>query len=150
MAQIIVILLLILKVFSLLQETWCVAKPGTSEYMLQQNINYACNHVDCSPTHDGGSCFNPTTLINHASFAMNLYFQNSGRNTTSCDFRSTGLIVVKDPSKPNLFQFFPKFNCNPDFENGQDSKSVFAFAFAGYGNCTYGYESGNSGVRGRW
>ncbi|KAH9797685.1 hypothetical protein KPL71_005949 [Citrus sinensis] len=78
--------------------TWCVAKPGSGEYILQQNINYACNYVDCSPTHDGGSCFNPTTLINHASFAMNLYYQTSAKNTASCDFRNSGLVVVNDPS----------------------------------------------------
>ncbi|KAL5772007.1 hypothetical protein ACOSP7_011611 [Xanthoceras sorbifolium] len=79
--------------------TWCVAKPGTRDDLLQQNINYACNNVDCSPsTDDDGACFNPTTLINHASFAMNLYFQSMGRNSASCDFKQTGLIVMTDPS----------------------------------------------------
>ncbi|KAK3205654.1 hypothetical protein Dsin_019700 [Dipteronia sinensis] len=84
--------------------TWCVAKPGTRDDLLQQNINYACNNVDCSPsTDDGGSCYNPTTLINHASFAMNLYYQSMDRNSTSCDFKQTGLIVMTDPSKMREF-----------------------------------------------
>ncbi|KAJ0017066.1 hypothetical protein Pint_10028 [Pistacia integerrima] len=78
--------------------TWCVAKPGTNNDMLLLNINYACNHVDCTPTHGGGACYNPATLLNHASFAMNLYFQSNGRNPSSCDFRKTGLIVTNDPS----------------------------------------------------
>ncbi|XP_038722272.1 glucan endo-1,3-beta-glucosidase-like [Tripterygium wilfordii] len=67
--------------------------------MLQEIINFACNHVDCSPIHDvSGPCFNPTTRINHASFAMNLYYQGTGRRESSCDFSQTGLIVTDDPS----------------------------------------------------
>ncbi|KAK0580024.1 hypothetical protein LWI29_035235 [Acer saccharum] len=84
--------------------TWCVAKPGTRDDLLQQNINYACNNVDCSPsTDDGGSCYNPTTLINHASFAMNLYYQSMGRKSSSCNFKQTGLIVMTNPSKMREF-----------------------------------------------
>ncbi|KAI9198882.1 hypothetical protein LWI28_023740 [Acer negundo] len=83
----------------MLQGTWCVAKPGTRDDLLQQNINYACNNVDFRPsTDDGGSCYNPTTLINHASFAMNLYYQSMGRNSSSCNFKQTGLIIMTNPS----------------------------------------------------
>ncbi|XVE88348.1 hypothetical protein DITRI_Ditri19aG0062500 [Diplodiscus trichospermus] len=81
--------------------TWCVAKPGTSDDLLQQNINFACSQVDCSQTHSGGLCFYPTTLINHASYAMNLYYQTTGRKKSSCDFRETGLVVSNDPSYGN-------------------------------------------------
>ncbi|XP_021294935.1 glucan endo-1,3-beta-glucosidase 7-like isoform X2 [Herrania umbratica] len=80
---------------------WCVAKPGTSDDLLQQNINFACNQVDCGPTHSGGACFYPTTLVNHASYAMNLYYQTTGRKKSSCDFRETGLLVSNDPSYGN-------------------------------------------------
>ncbi|XP_021294934.1 glucan endo-1,3-beta-glucosidase 4-like isoform X1 [Herrania umbratica] len=84
-----------------LQGNWCVAKPGTSDDLLQQNINFACNQVDCGPTHSGGACFYPTTLVNHASYAMNLYYQTTGRKKSSCDFRETGLLVSNDPSYGN-------------------------------------------------
>ncbi|XP_021676298.1 glucan endo-1,3-beta-glucosidase 12 isoform X3 [Hevea brasiliensis] len=84
-----------------ISETWCVVKPTTEDYMLQENINFSCNHVDCSPIKDGGSCFQPTTLMNHAAFAMNLYYQSTGRGSTSCDFRGTGLIVTRDPGYGN-------------------------------------------------
>ena len=86
-----------------LQGNWCEAKPGTSDDQLQQNINFACNQVDCSPTHSGGACFNPATLINHASYAMNLYYQTTGKKKSSCDFRETGLLVSNDPSKLSHF-----------------------------------------------
>ncbi|XVE51574.1 hypothetical protein DITRI_Ditri02bG0052500 [Diplodiscus trichospermus] len=88
------------------QETsgsWCVAKPGTDDDLLQQNINFACNQVDCSATHSGGLCFYPTTLINHASYAMNLYYQTTGRKKSSCDFRKTGLLVTNDPNQLHIY-----------------------------------------------
>ncbi|XVF87200.1 hypothetical protein PTKIN_Ptkin18bG0099900 [Pterospermum kingtungense] len=81
--------------------TWCVSKPGTDDDLLLQNINFACNLVDCSPTHSGGVCFYPTTLINHASYAMNLYYQATGKKKSSCDFRNTGLLVSNDPCYGN-------------------------------------------------
>ncbi|KAL4310156.1 hypothetical protein GQ457_01G047100 [Hibiscus cannabinus] len=84
------------------QETWCVAKPGTSDELLQLNINFACNLVDCSAaTRSGGVCYSPSTLINHASYAMNLYYQITGRKKSNCNFRETGLIVSSDPSYGN-------------------------------------------------
>ncbi|PPR85012.1 hypothetical protein GOBAR_AA35700 [Gossypium barbadense] len=78
-------------------ETWCVAKPGTSDELLQLNINFACNLVDCNATHSGGVCYYPATLINHASYAMNLYYQITGRKKSNCNFRETSLIVSSDP-----------------------------------------------------
>ncbi|KAK8559927.1 hypothetical protein V6N13_016659 [Hibiscus sabdariffa] len=83
-------------------DTWCVAKPGTSDELLQLNINFACNLVDCSAaTRSGGVCYSPSTLINHASYAMNLYYQITGRKKSNCSFRETGLIVSSDPSYGN-------------------------------------------------
>ena len=76
------------------------AKPMTSDDMLQANINFACNYVDCSLIRHGGGCYHPDTLINHASVIMNLYYQAFGRENSSCYFKNTGCIVMKDPSKP--------------------------------------------------
>ncbi|KAM3735417.1 hypothetical protein ACB098_10G086700 [Castanea mollissima] len=79
-------------------EKWCVAKPMTSDDMLQANIDFACNHVDCGLIRYGGGCYYPNTLINHASVIMNLYYQANGRKDMSCYFKNTGCIVMKDPS----------------------------------------------------
>ncbi|KAM4079375.1 hypothetical protein ACB094_09G112900 [Castanea mollissima] len=57
------------------QGKWCVAKPMTSDDMLQANIDFACNHVDCGLIRYGGGCYYLDTLINHASVIMNLYYQ---------------------------------------------------------------------------
>ncbi|KAJ4842390.1 hypothetical protein Tsubulata_000934 [Turnera subulata] len=84
------------------QKTWCVAKPSSDEGTLMANINYACSEVDCRILHKGCPCFSPDNLINHASIAMNLYYQCKGRNTWNCDFKNSGLIVMTDPSKSRL------------------------------------------------
>ncbi|TXG46528.1 hypothetical protein EZV62_027974 [Acer yangbiense] len=83
------------------KKTWCVAKPSTDEASLLANINYACSHVDCRILQKGCSCFSPDNLINHASIAMNLYYQAKGRNLWNCDFKCSGLIVITNPSYGN-------------------------------------------------
>ncbi|MQM10673.1 hypothetical protein Taro_043571 [Colocasia esculenta] len=80
------------------QKTWCVAKPSTDEATLQQNIDFACSQVDCSVLRNGYPCSNPSTRINHASVAMNLYYQSKGRNYWNCYFKASGLVVQNDPS----------------------------------------------------
>ncbi|XP_034933525.1 major pollen allergen Ole e 10 isoform X1 [Populus alba] len=84
------------------QKTWCVAKPSSDQATLLANINYACAHVDCQILQKGCPCFSPDSLINHASIAMNLYYQCKGRNHWNCDFRNSGLVVVTDPSKNSM------------------------------------------------
>ncbi|XP_017230361.1 glucan endo-1,3-beta-D-glucosidase-like [Daucus carota subsp. sativus] len=80
------------------QGAWCIAKPSTPDDTLTENLDYACANIDCSITKEGGPCFEPQTLINHASVAMNLYYQSQGRHTWNCDFKTTAVISVTDPS----------------------------------------------------
>ncbi|OWM88556.1 hypothetical protein CDL15_Pgr002323 [Punica granatum] len=101
------------KQFSNLQKTWCVAKPSSDQATLLANINYACSQVDCKVIQKGCPCFYPDNLVNHASIAMNLYYQSKGRNHWNCDFRGSGLTVMTDPSKSrnSLSLCFYKINC---------------------------------------
>lgn len=90
-----------------------MATPSANNRVLQDSIDYACNHVDCSIITIGGPCYDPSSLISHASVAMNLYYQATGRLDSSCDFNGLGLIVISDPSKANFFSTvfgFNKFN----------------------------------------
>ncbi|KMZ59017.1 CBM43-containing protein [Zostera marina] len=80
------------------EKTWCVAKPASNEETLHKNIDYACSKVDCGILHPGCPCFYPNNLISHASVAMNLYYQSSGRNSWNCDFKGSGIITKTDPS----------------------------------------------------
>ncbi|KAK8473713.1 hypothetical protein PHAVU_001G222500 [Phaseolus vulgaris] len=80
-------------------QSWCVAKTGVSEATLQSALDYACGmpSVDCSQIQQGGSCYNPNSLQNHASFAFNSYYQKN-LASTSCDFGGTATIVNTNPS----------------------------------------------------
>ncbi|PWA34278.1 carbohydrate-binding X8 domain superfamily protein [Artemisia annua] len=80
------------------QKTWCVAKPSASQATLLENINFACSKVDCSCLQKGGACYTPDNLINHASIAMNSYYQSQGRNVWNCNFKNSGLLTISDPS----------------------------------------------------
>uniref|UniRef100_A0A5B7BRB7 Putative glucan endo-1,3-beta-D-glucosidase n=1 Tax=Davidia involucrata TaxID=16924 RepID=A0A5B7BRB7_DAVIN len=83
------------------QKYWCVAKPSSSNGELTENIKYACDQVgwkNCAVIAEGGLCYHPNTLINHASVAMNIYYQYFHRNPWNCDFRNSGLTVMTNPS----------------------------------------------------
>ncbi|WCJ27360.1 Carbohydrate-binding X8 domain superfamily protein [Euphorbia peplus] len=84
------------------EKTWCVAKPSASEAELAANINYACEQIgNCKIIEEGGSCYFPSTKINHASVVMNIYYQLMGRNYWNCDFRGSALRVTTNPSYPD-------------------------------------------------
>lgn len=81
-------------------KVWCIGKPAADEQMLLANIAYACEEggVDCTDIQPGGACFSPRSIIHHASFVMNMYYQKNQRNWWTCHFNSTGLVVFADPS----------------------------------------------------
>lgn len=80
-------------------------KPGVSDAQLQANLDYVCGlGIDCSAIQPGGACFEPATVAAHATHAMNLYYQNSTKNPTDCDFAQTATLSSTNPSK---FLFIP-------------------------------------------
>jgi X8 domain len=79
---------------------WCVPKTDVSEIALQNNINYACQYVDCQPIQSGGACFQPNTLQAHAAYVMNAYYQSNGRYDYDCDFSGSAVVTTTDPSMP--------------------------------------------------
>ncbi|KAH7279192.1 hypothetical protein KP509_37G009700 [Ceratopteris richardii] len=82
------------------QKLWCVANPSVPEEELSKNLNFACGEggANCKALEPGGPCYQPNSVIAHASYAMNLYYQAHGRNYWNCYFHDTGLVVFTDPS----------------------------------------------------
>ncbi|KAE9598176.1 hypothetical protein Lal_00003897 [Lupinus albus] len=78
---------------------WCVAKSGVPESTIQTALDYCCgmDSVACSQIQQGGSCYNPNSLQNHASVAFNSYYQKNPA-PTSCDFGGVATLVNTNPS----------------------------------------------------
>ncbi|CAN6909823.1 unnamed protein product [Brassica oleracea var. botrytis] len=79
---------------------WCIANSTATDAELMLNIYLGCEHkfVNCKPIYPGGSCFDPDTLISHASFVMNAFFQLHNRTKEFCGYNNTGIITTTDPS----------------------------------------------------
>lgn len=83
------------------QRSWCIAKQGMSEVVLQTALDFACGAtgmVDCTPIQPNGTCFLPDTRYSHASWAMNMFYANSSDGAASCNFQGAGRITTSDPS----------------------------------------------------
>ncbi|EEF42717.1 hydrolase, hydrolyzing O-glycosyl compounds, putative [Ricinus communis] len=81
---------------------WCIASPTASETALQVALDYACGYggADCAAIQSGGSCYNPNTVRDHASYAFNSYYQKNPI-PTSCVFGGTAQLTSTDPSNGN-------------------------------------------------
>ncbi|OIT38239.1 PREDICTED: major pollen allergen Ole e 10-like [Nicotiana attenuata] len=76
--------------------TWCVAIVSAPPDKLQGFIDSTCSQLDCSPIRPGGACFEPNTLRNHASYALDLFYKAKG----ICN-SEIGTPAVSDPSFGN-------------------------------------------------
>lgn len=81
-------------------QSWCVARENVANMALQAALDYACGigGADCSEIQEGGKCYNPNSLREHASFAFNSYYQKNPI-PSSCNFGGTAVTISGDPSK---------------------------------------------------
>ncbi|PSS16411.1 Glucan endo-1,3-beta-glucosidase [Actinidia chinensis var. chinensis] len=79
--------------------SWCVASQSASQTAMQVALDYACGYggADCSAIQPSGSCYNPNTIRDHASYAFNTYYLKNPL-PNSCNFGGTALITSTDPS----------------------------------------------------
>ncbi|CAM8953021.1 unnamed protein product [Rhodiola kirilowii] len=80
-------------------QTWCVASEKAGEEKLQAGIDYACGEggADCRPIQNGSTCHDPNSLVAHASYAFNSYYQKKARATGTCDFGGAAYVVTQPP-----------------------------------------------------
>uniref|UniRef100_A0A1D1XT36 Glucan endo-1,3-beta-glucosidase-like protein 3 n=1 Tax=Anthurium amnicola TaxID=1678845 RepID=A0A1D1XT36_9ARAE len=80
-------------------QMWCVAKPTVPDPIIQEAMNYACGSgADCDSIQPNGPCYQPDTLILHASYAFNSYWQRTRGAGGKCDFGGTAILITVDPS----------------------------------------------------
>ncbi|CAN6816998.1 unnamed protein product [Brassica oleracea] len=79
---------------------WCIAKANASPTSLQVALDYACGYggADCGQIQQGASCYEPSTIRDHASFAFNSYYQKHP-GSDSCNFGGAAQLTSTDPSK---------------------------------------------------
>lgn len=83
------------------QELWCVARNNADDAALQAAINWACSAggADCAPIQQGGPCYDPSNILNTASYAFNDYFRKHGLSDDSCNFDNNAAITSINPSQ---------------------------------------------------
>ncbi|KAM3306128.1 glucan endo-1,3-beta-glucosidase 3 [Capsicum chacoense] len=79
---------------------WCVAKPSVPPETLQEALDYACGEggADCEAISPTGSCYYPDTVVAHASYAFNSYWQKTRSTGGTCGFGGTAMLINSDPS----------------------------------------------------
>lgn len=89
---------------------WCIAKPTVPDPIIQEAMDYACGSgADCKSIQPNGPCYQPNTLLAHASYAFNNYWQNTKVGGGTCDFGGTAMLVTVDPS---MSSFLIKYRVN--------------------------------------
>ncbi|XP_047966432.1 PLASMODESMATA CALLOSE-BINDING PROTEIN 3-like isoform X1 [Salvia hispanica] len=88
--------------------SYCVCNSGLSDSVLQKNIDYACgNGADCAAIQQNGACYNPNTVKDHCSYAVNSYYQKKGNAPMSCDFGGTATVTSNPPSVSSSSCVYP-------------------------------------------
>ncbi|KAG6591791.1 Proteasome subunit alpha type-4, partial [Cucurbita argyrosperma subsp. sororia] len=75
---------------------WCVAKPSVADAIIQEAMDYACGSgADCMAIQPNGHCYEPDTIVAHASYAFNSYWQKTKVTGGTCDFGGTAMLLTR-------------------------------------------------------
>ncbi|CAN0929382.1 PLASMODESMATA CALLOSE-BINDING PROTEIN 3 [Linum grandiflorum] len=87
---------------------YCLCKDGVGEQALQKALDYACGAgADCTAISQNGACYQPNTVKDHCSYAVNSYFQKKGQATGSCEFNGAASPSTSPPTGVTSTCVFP-------------------------------------------
>lgn len=80
--------------------SWCIALSTVDDSTLQAALDYACGQTtaDCEPIMLGAPCFSPNTVLHHASYVFNSYYQMNAKGAGTCGFGGAATVTTQDPS----------------------------------------------------
>ncbi|XP_030458527.2 glucan endo-1,3-beta-glucosidase 4 [Syzygium oleosum] len=79
---------------------FCIAKLDADSDKLLDGLNWACGQgqANCTAIQVGQPCYSPNTVVNHASYAYNDYYQKMQSVGGTCDFQGTAMTTTVNPS----------------------------------------------------
>nr|XP_043609751.1 glucan endo-1,3-beta-glucosidase 3-like [Erigeron canadensis]XP_043609759.1 glucan endo-1,3-beta-glucosidase 3-like [Erigeron canadensis] len=81
-------------------KTFCVVKENADKKMVQAALDWACGpgKVNCSMMLQGEPCYEPDTVVAHASYAFDAYYHQMNMAEGTCDFNGVAVVTTTDPS----------------------------------------------------
>ncbi|XP_023738702.1 glucan endo-1,3-beta-glucosidase 3 [Lactuca sativa] len=100
-------------------ETYCVAKKDADKKMLQAALDWACGpgKVNCSVMLQGEPCYEPDTVVAHATYAFDSYYHRMAMADGTCNFNGVATISTTNPSRDGC-TFPGSGGSNGSFING--------------------------------
>lgn len=99
--------------------TFCVAREDADQKMVQAALDWACGpgKVNCSMMLQGEPCYEPDTVVAHATYAFDVYYHQMAMAEGTCDFNGVATISTTDPSHGDCI-FSGSGGSNGTFTNG--------------------------------
>lgn len=86
---------------------WCVAAGRVNPELLGLALSYACGEgkETCDALSSGKECYQPVSLLWHASYAFSSYCAKFRSHGANCYFNGLAIQTTQDPSKspPTLY-----------------------------------------------
>lgn len=110
-----------------------MAKNNAEDAALQAALDWACGQggANCSPIQQGGACYNPSDILNTASYAFNDYFLKNGMTSDACSFSNTAAITTLNPSHGNCKFPSSKTKTHANISSGVGALSPQSADFSG-------------------
>lgn len=101
-------------------QTYCVAKKDADKKMLQAALDWACGpgKVNCSVMLQGEPCYEPDTVVAHATYAFDSYYHRMAMADGTCNFNGVATVTTTNPSRDDGCTFPGSGGSNGTFING--------------------------------